>query len=139
MRSVLLVTAMAASVAAALAPGVASGQPMGTSGIQHHKVVIIGNRYVVVDQQPIVVLHDNHVGKIFWELPPKPSRYRFHDDGIAIDQDQFLGCRPLAGGFKFECVDRMPRGKKLYPYRITVYGLDSKTEPLTADASVQND
>jgi hypothetical protein len=131
-----------AAVAASGEQGAKSGvskSKAAKSGVEVHKVRIIADKYVVVDQQPIVVLRDNRHGKIVWELPPSPSPYRFRDDGIAIDYDQFLGCHPFARGFRYECTDRTPRTKALYPYRITVYGPDKNAEPLTADATVQND
>jgi hypothetical protein len=92
-----------------------------------------------VNQQPIVVLRDERSAEIVWELPPRPSPYRFHEDGIAIDYDQFLGCRPVAHGLKYACVDRHPRTNRLYPYRITVYGSGKDPEALTSDAAVLND
>ena len=135
---------MAATAAAGFAVGVApaaiaAAQPKATPVVQNHKVRIIADKYVVVDQEPVVVMSDDHQGKITWELPPKPSPYRFHEDGIAIDADQFLGCRPIADGLKYECTDRIPRSHKLYPYRITVYGPDKNADPLIVDAAVQND
>ena len=138
-RSAFPVAAVAAAAFAACAAGaLAAVQSKPNPANQHHKVRIIADKYVVVDQEPIVVMGDDH-GKIVWELPPKPSPYRFKEDGIAIDADQFLGCRPVADGLQYECTDRTPRNRKLYPYRITVHGPDKNAEPLIADAAVQND
>ena len=136
----LIVTVVAASFAVAgFAPDAARAQQKNAPSVQRHKVRVIADKYVTVDQQPIVVLGDDHHGKIVWELPPAPSPYRFHQDGIAIDDNQFLGCHMLQGGFKYECTDRMPREHKRYPYRITVHGPDKDAPPLTADAEVLND
>lgn len=136
---VLLASALAGALFFALAPKTGTAQADPAHSTYHAAIRIVADKYPVVGQEPIVVLHDERSAQIIWELPPRPSPYRFHDDGIAIDYDQFLGCRPVAEGLKYSCVDRHPRTHKLYPYRITVYGPGKDSKPLTSDATVLND
>ena len=141
MKRALSITAVVATgFIACAAAGVSQAQPKGGGGGHfdpHNPKVYVVGKYLVVDQEPIVILRDDKRTDITWELPPAPSPYRFHEDGIAIDADQFLGCRVVAGGLKYACTDKAGRSVKKYPYRITVYGADNK--PLTTDASVQNE
>ena len=119
--------ALAQGKAAAPAPGVV-------------KVRIVADRYVVLDQHPLVMLKDDKQGKITWELPGGASPWRFDNDAVAIDGSQFLGCRPDAQRLKFTCVNKSPRTAKLYPYRISVFsgkGGDEKT--IFTDSAVQNE
>jgi len=120
---------------AALAQGKAAAPAQGIV-----KVRIVADRYVVLDQHPLVVLKDDKQGKITWELPGGSSPWRFDNDAIAIDGSQFLGCRPDAQRLKFTCTNKLPRTAKLYQYRITVYsgkGADEKT--IFTDSAVQNE
>ena len=127
--------AVALGLAMLAAPEAALAQAKAAAGVV--KVRIIADTYVVVDQHPVVVLESDKVARITWELPGKPSPWRFQDDGIAIDQGQFLGCRVEAQGLKFSCVDKPPpRNKQSYPYRITVH---NGAKSIFADSAVQND
>jgi hypothetical protein len=100
--------ALAQAKAAAPAPGIV-------------KLRIVSDRYVVLDQHPLVMSKDDKQGKITWELPGGSSPWRFDNDAVAIDGSQFIGCRPDAQRLKFTCVNKSPRTAKLYPYRISVY------------------
>ena len=127
--------ALATAHGAALAQGKAAAS---TPGVV--KVRIVADRYVVLDQHPLVVLKDDKQGKITWELPGGSSPWRFDNDAVAIDGSQFLGCRPDAQRLKFTCTNKSPRTAKLYQYRITVYsgkGADEKT--IFTDSAVQNE
>jgi hypothetical protein len=133
----------AAVVALALALGVPAGAALAQGkaapgGTHTVKVRVVGDVYLVLDQHPVVIMEADRIGKIVWELPGKPSPWRFGNDGIAIDGGQFLGCRAEAGGLRFACVDKPPpRKKELYPYRLTVTNEAGKT--LYVDSAVQND
>ena len=134
---------VAAAVALALAahgnPALAQGKAPG--GVHTVKVRVVGEAYLVLDQHPVVILEADKVGRIVWDLPGKPSNWRFRDDGIAIDGGQFLGCRVEQQGLRFSCTDKPPpRNKQLYPYRLTVYnGADANAKSLYVDSAVQND
>lgn len=130
----LLAAALGAAGLAMTGPALA--QAKGTV-----KVRIVADTYVVVDQHPVVILEADKVGRITWELPGRPSPWRFRDDGIAIDGGQFLGCRVEAQGLKFSCVDKpSPRAKQLYPYRLTIYnGAGNDAKSIYVDSAVQND
>jgi hypothetical protein len=126
--------ALVATHGAALAQGKAAGPVQGIV-----KLRIVADRYVVLDQHPLVVLKDEK-GNITWELPGGSSPWRFDNDAVAIDGSQFLGCRPDAQRLKFTCTNKSPRTAKLYQYRITVYsgkGADEKT--IFTDSAVQNE
>lgn len=136
-KAMLISTAMTAGFVACAGVGTTYAEDKGRHFDPHSPKVVVVGKYVVVDQEPIVILKDDKRTDITWELPPAPSPYRFHDDGIAIDADQFLGCRVVAGGLKYACTDKPGRSVKKYPYRITVYNADNK--PMSSDASVQNE
>ena len=130
---------LAAAVGAAFAAGDVLAQAKAPAGTTTIKVRIVADRYVVLDQHPLVMSKEN--GRITWELPPAPSKWRFQNDGVAIDGSQFLGCRSEAGGLKFTCVDKAPpRQRQSYPYRITVYdGPGNDAKSIFIDSAVQND
>ncbi len=136
-RSVILPVVAALGVAMLGAPVAALAQAKGPPGTHTVKVRVVGDAYLVLDQHPVVVMEADKTGKIVWELPGKPSPWRFGNDGIAIDGGQFLGCRVEAGGLRFACVDKPPpRKKELYPYRLTV---TNEGKSLYVDSAVQND
>lgn len=136
-RSAFLPFVAVLGLAILVAPAAALAQGKAPSGIHTVKVRIVGDAYLVLDQHPVVIMEADKVGKIVWELPGKPSAWRFGNDGIAIDGGQFLGCRVEAQGLRFACVDKPPpRKKELYPYRLTVTN-DGKS--LFVDSAVQND
>jgi hypothetical protein len=136
-RTTLISALFATAFVAGAGVGTAVAQDKGKHFDPHNPKVVVVGKYVVVDQEPIVIEKGDKRTDITWELPPAPSPYRFKDDGIAIDADQFLGCRVVAGGFKYACTDKAGRTTRKYPYRITIYGADGKS--MISDASVQNE
>lgn len=139
MQHCLLTSVAALAVAAVLAPGAVHAQAKGGTATAVTKVRIVADRFVVVDQHPIVVLKTDTAGKIVWELPPKPSPWRFHDDSVAIDGGQFLGCHAEAQGLRYVCTDRSPRTAAIYPYRLTVFdGMAGDAKSIHSDSAVQN-
>lgn len=138
-RDAFLAVAAATALAAVLLPASAWAQAKG-AGTPVTKVRIVGDRFVVVDQHPIVVLKGNTQGRIVWELPPKPSAWRFRDDSIAIDGGQFLGCHVEAQGLRYACTDKAPRTAQVYPYRVTIYdGAGADAKAIHTDSAVQNE
>ena len=135
-----LAAVAAAGLAMLAAPGAALAQAKGAPTPGTVKVRIVNDRYVVVDQHPLVVLKDDKLGKITWELPGGPSPWRFDNDAVAIDGGQFLGCRPDASRLKFTCTNKSPRTAKLYPYRLTVFtGKPGDEKTIFTDSAVQNE
>ena len=133
-------TAAASLVAIAFVSTPAFAQGKGGAATASTHVRIVADKFVVVDQHPITVLKGDKTGRIVWELPPKPSPWRFEGDSIAIDGGQFFGCHVEASGQRYVCTDRSPRTTALYPYRVTVYQGDrANARSLHVDSAVQNE
>ena len=95
-------TAAASLVAIAFVSTPAFAQGKGGAATATTHVRIVADKFVVVDQHPITVLKGDKTGRIVWELPPKPSPWRFEGDSIAIDGGQFFGCDRIRSGTLFQ-------------------------------------
>lgn len=138
-RDLMLAAACATALAASLVPGLASAQAKGGTATPVVKVRVASDRYVVVDQHPIVVQKSDTRGRIIWELPAQ-GPWRFQSDSVAIDGGQFLGCNVEAKGLRYACTDKSPRKSALFPYRITVYsGTGGDAKAISTDSAVQNE
>lgn len=130
--------ASAAALAATLVPIPAAAQSKGNA-TPLTKVRVVADKYVVLDQHPIVVPRADTGGRIVWELPAQ-GPWRFGSDSVAIDGGQFLGCNVQAQGLRYACTDKQPRKPELYPYRLTVYnGTAANAKAIFVDSSVQNE
>ncbi len=99
-------------------------------------VTVVSGRYIVVDQEPIVVPKGARDFTITWELP-RATAYTFSEDGIVIadGRDEFK-CNREAGRTRFTCVNRNSRPGR-YKYTIKVMDGDKPLPPL--DPIIIND
>ena len=83
------------------------------------QVTVVGGKYIVVDQEPIVVPKGQRDFRILWQLPGGSS-YRFPRDGIVISdaKDQFR-CGLEQDGIAYACVYRNATPGR-YKYTIKV-------------------
>ena len=92
-------------------------------------VFVVQDRYLVVDQEPIVVPRDQRDFVITWSLP-KASPYTFSENGIRIAGagDEFK-CGLESDRQKYVCHFRNSKQGR-YKYTIDVVGGPAKVEPL---------
>jgi len=76
-RTAFLPLIAALGLGVLVAPVAAFAQGKAPSGVYTVKVRIVGEAYLVIDQHPVVIMEADKVGKIVWELPGKPSPWRF--------------------------------------------------------------
>lgn len=138
-RQAWLAVASATVLAASFAPLVASAQSKAGAATPVTKVRVVADKYVTLDQHPIVVPKADTQGRVVWELPAQ-GPWRFSSDSVAIDGGQFLGCNVQAQGTRYACTDHSPRKPELYPYRLTIYnGTAANAKAIFVDSSVQNE
>ncbi len=127
-------------VAAALAVGLAGCAGLITDGKgpnpANPKVTVASGRYIVVDQEPIVIPKGAKNFAITWELPITTG-VTFPDDGIVITDggDQFK-CSREAGRTRFTCIASNTRSGR-YKYTIKVMEGEKALPPL--DPIIIND
>jgi hypothetical protein len=117
--------------------------PHGAAGYQavpdptRPQVFVVGDRYPVVNQEPLVFLRGGGEVTIVWQLPPE-SKYRFPANGIVIEgkQDEIVRCGPRNEGLEFTCLNRHTQPGK-YKYTIRVQEGSRPLEPL--DPVIYND
>lgn len=99
-------------------------------------VFVVDDKYIVVDQEPIVFARGMQNVRITWQLPPD-SRYRFPRDGISFRDagDEIADCHPEQSGVRFSCLNKHSRPGK-YKYTIKLDGSPA-VQPL--DPTVVND
>ncbi len=100
------------------------------------KVTVASGRYIVVDQEPIVVPKGAKDFRITWELP-LASGLTFPDDGIVIANggDEFK-CNREAGRTRFTCIDRNSRSNR---YKYTIKVMDGEKPLPPFDPIIIND
>jgi hypothetical protein len=85
------------------------------------QVAVVGDRFIVVNQEPLVFLRDQRNVTITWQLP-KDSKYRFAPQGISIEKkgEREIECPArLEGGLEFSCLNRhTTMGKYSYTIRL---------------------
>jgi hypothetical protein len=92
-------------------------------------VFVVQDKYIVVDQEPIVVPREQRDFVITWSLP-KGSPYAFAENGIRISEagDEF-NCGLDSDRQKYTCQFRnSKRGR--YKYTINIVGGPNKIEAL---------
>ena len=87
------------------------------------QVTVVADRFIVVNQEPLVFLKDQRNVTIVWQLP-KDSKYRFQErNGIDVERSaegEIVECRTRSGGLEFSCVNRHTKfGKYRYTIRLT--------------------
>lgn len=99
-------------------------------------VYVVGGKYIVVDQEPIVV-HGKNVW-IVWQLPDRPSPYRFPANGIVITNPggEIINCQVVEDGYRFRCFDKNSKPQR-YKYTINVTDGTNLLDPL--DPVIAND
>ena len=100
------------------------------------QVTVVGDRYIVVNQEPLVFLKGQQNVTITWQLP-KDSKYRFARNGITVDKAEGeIDCRAGAGGtLEFSCINRHTKpGKYSYVIRL----LDGSRQ-LASDPFIMNE
>jgi hypothetical protein len=99
-------------------------------------VSVVGGKYIVVDQEPIIISNNEKDTWITWQLPAD-STYSFPDDGIVITNagDEFK-CNLEAGKKRYACKDKNSKHDK-YKYTIKVMDGSKLLDPL--DPVIVND
>ncbi len=99
-------------------------------------VNVVGGRFIVVNQEPLVFLKDQRDVAITWQLPPG-SNLRFARDGIVIDKagDEFVNCGPRDDGLMFSCTNRHTKPGK---YSYTIRLLDGEKR-IQSDPTIMNE
>lgn len=82
------------------------------------QVRVVADRFVVVNQEPLIFLRDQRNVTITWQLP-KDSKYRFARDGISVEKkaEREIDCPAQPPSLEFSCVNRHTRNGK-YSYTI---------------------
>lgn len=121
--------------------GCASGPGATGGAVRSHdplnpKVTVAVGKYIVVDQEPIVIRDKNVF--IDWELPPAPSPYRFPGHGIVFANPggEFEQCAVIHGGFVYRCFVKNTKPGK---YKYTISVMDGATPLAPLDPWVFND
>ncbi|MBL0143516.1 MAG: hypothetical protein IPP91_15740 [Betaproteobacteria bacterium] len=102
-------------------------------------VQVIGDKYLVVDQEPIIVPSGSRDDIAF--VLQHDSDYAFYRDGVVVSAPKGeFDCRVQAGGQRVVCRNRHsnpPTDPKTYKYMIQVARPGAK--PITLDPFVVND
>ena len=128
---------------------VAVALTFGLSGCAHHHmrteskpdpfnphVSVVDGKYIVVNQEPIIIPRKDKDKTITWHLP-KDTPYSFPADGIVIDKgDDEFKCNVEADKKKFACKNKNSKPGK-YKYTIKVMDGAKPLEPL--DPIILND
>jgi hypothetical protein len=98
-------------------------------------VAVVGNKYIVVDQEPLLFREDQKDVTITWSVPGN-SKYRFPKDGIVVEKpgDEIVRCQPMDDGRRFTCLNRNTREGK-YAYTIKLVGGD---RTIVSDPTIVN-
>ena len=98
-------------------------------------VHVVAGKYIVVDQEPIVIEKGDSDDRIIWQLPLNTT-YTFPADGIVIkDGGVVFKCNVEANGKRFVCKNNKTPG--MYKYTIKVMDGAKTLQPL--DPFVLND
>ena len=100
------------------------------------QVTVVADRYIVVNQEPLVFLKGQRNVTITWQLP-KDSKFRFASNGITVDRAAGeIECptRAAEGGLEFSCINRHTKPGK-YSYTIRLEG----PQKLVSDPFIMNE
>ena len=133
MKKSVLVATVSALVLTACASNM---RVVRTPDPHYPNVTIAGGKYIVVNQEPIVIPNNEKDTWITWQLPVD-STYSFPADGIVIANagDEFK-CNLEADKKRFACKDKNSKSGK-YKYTIKVIDGSKPLEPL--DPFIMND
>jgi len=95
------------------------------------QVAVVADRFIVVNQEPLVFLRGQRNVTITWHLP-KDSKFRFARNGITVDRAEGeIDCPPRAeGGLEFSCINRHTKpGKYSYTIRLLGASGEFKSDP----------
>lgn len=149
-RSFLIVAAVSALLAGCAGrphpgPGGYGGhgdRPMGMGMVRvldpsRPMVSVVGDKIIVVDQEPLVFGPDQKDVTIVWSLP-SDSKYRFPKDGIVVDKpgEEIVRCQPLDGGLRYSCLNRNSTPTQVkYSYTIRLMAGD---RAIASDPTIVN-
>ena len=99
------------------------------------QVVVVADKFIVVNQEPLVFLKDQRNVTITWQLP-KDSKFRFAPNGITVDRaGGEIECPTRGeGGREFSCINRHTKPGK-YSYTIRLEG----AQKLVSDPFIMNE
>lgn len=115
-----------------------ANNPLTVRKIDPHtpNVNVVDDKYIVVDQEPIIILKHEKNTWITWQLPPN-SPYNFPVDGIVIANagDEFK-CNREANLKRFACMDK---NSKSGEYKYTIKLMDGPQALKPRDPIIVND
>ena len=99
------------------------------------QVAVVADKFIVVNQEPLVFLKDQRNVTITWQLP-KDSKFRFAPNGITVDRAEGeIQCPTRGeGGREFSCINRHTKPGK-YSYTIRLEG----AQKLVSDPFIMNE
>ncbi|MBA3254367.1 MAG: hypothetical protein H0T67_08940 [Burkholderiaceae bacterium] len=99
------------------------------------QVAVVADRFIVVNQEPLVFLSGQRNVTITWQLP-KDSKFRFARNGITVDRAEGeIDCAPrVEGALEFSCINRHTKPGK-YSYTIRLEG----ARQLVSDPYIMNE
>ena len=100
------------------------------------QVMIVADRFIVVNQEPLVFLKGQRNVTITWHLP-KDSKFRFARNGITVDRAEGeIDCPPRGeGGLEFSCINRHTKPGK---YAYTIRLMDGSRQ-VVSDPTIMNE
>ena len=101
------------------------------------QVTVVADRFIVVNQEPLVFLKDQRNVTITWQLP-RDSKYRFQPNGIDVEEKgrgEIIECGARSEGLEFSCLNRHTKPGK---YSYTIRLIDGSRR-LASDPSIYNE